>query len=109
MHMQYFCQMLQYLLATNYINIIAGDLNYDILKVSQNNFLDIFADPVEMVNKPTHISGSLINHVYIKKAFMAEFFTNVTVENIYFSDHDAVRITIEKKYVDFHINPQNLI
>ena len=29
---------------------------------------------------------------------MAEFFTNVTVE-------DAVRITIEKNYVHFHINP----
>ena len=57
-----------------------------------------------MVNKPTHISGSLIYHVYIKKALMEEFFTNVTAENIYFSDHDAVRITIEKNYLDFHIN-----
>ena len=45
-----------------------------------------------MVNKPTRISGSLIAYVYIKKALMEEFFTNVTVENIYFSDYDAVRI-----------------
>ena len=37
---------------------------------------------------------------------MEEFFTNVTVENIYFSD---VRITIQKNYVDFHINLQNLL
>ena len=29
-------QMLQYLLATYSIDIIAGDLNYDLLKVSQN-------------------------------------------------------------------------
>ena len=50
-----------------------------------------------MVNKPTNIYGSLIGHAYIKKAFMEEFFTNITVENIYFSDHDTVRITIEKK------------
>ena len=58
-----------------------------------------------MVSKPTHISGSLINHVRIKKALIEGFFTNVTFKNIYFSDHDAVRIAIHKNYVDFHINP----
>ena len=73
--------------------------------MSQNKFLDIFTDHVHMVNKPTHISGSLIDYVYIKKALMEEFFTNVTAENIYFSDHDALRITIQKNYVGFHINP----
>ena len=35
---------------------------------------------------------------------MAEFFTNLTIENIYFSDHDAASITIEKNYSDFYIN-----
>ena len=73
--------------------------------MSQTNFLHIFTDRVQMVNKPTHISRSLIDHVYIKKALMEEFFTNVTVENIYFFFYDAVRITIEKNYLDFHINP----
>ena len=57
-----------------------------------------------MVNKPTHISGCFIDHVHIKKVLMAEFFTNLTIENIYFSDHDAARITIEKNYSDFYIN-----
>ena len=55
--------MLQYLLETNSIDIIAGNF----LKVSQNKFQDIFTDHVQMVNKPTHISGSLIDHVYINK------------------------------------------
>ena len=58
-----------------------------------------------MANKPTHISGFLIPHVYIKKVLMEEFFINITVENIYFSDHDAIRIPIKKNYVDFHANP----
>ena len=31
-------QMLEYLLLTNSIDIIAGDFKYDILKVSQNDF-----------------------------------------------------------------------
>ena len=74
--MQEFFQMLQYLLATHSVDTIAGDFNYDILKVSQNKLLDIFTDQ-PIFNKPTHISGSLIEHVYIKKALMEEFFTNV--------------------------------
>ena len=56
----------------------------------------MFTDHVQMANKPTHISGSLIDHVYINKALMEEYFTNVTVENIYFLDHDAVRIQFTK-------------
>ena len=67
--------MLQSLLATNSIDIIARNFNYDLLKLSQNNFLDIFRDHVQMINKPTNIPGSLINHVYIKRALIEEFFT----------------------------------
>ena len=54
-----------------------------------------------MVNKPTQISGSLMNHLYIKKCLIEEFFTNETVENTYFSDDEAVRTIIEKNAVDF--------
>ena len=42
-HIQEFFQILQYLLATNSIDIIVGDLNYDLLKALQNKFLDIFS------------------------------------------------------------------
>ena len=65
--------------------------------MSPNRFLDIFLHHVQRVNKPAHTSGSLID-VYIKR-------TNVTVEKIYFSDHDAVRIAIEANSADSHINP----
>ena len=104
MYTQEFFQMLQYLPATHSIDIIAGEFNYDLLKMSQNKFSDIFRNHVQMVNKATHISGSLIHHVYIKKVLMEEFFTNVTFGNIYFSDHVAIRIAIHKNFVDFHIN-----
>ena len=76
-----------------------------IFQVSKNKLLDVFTDHIEMVNKPTHISGSLIDHVFIKKDLMEEFFTNATVENIYFSDHDAIRILIEKNAVGFYTIP----
>ena len=54
-HIQEIFQMLQHLLATHSIDIIAGDFNYDFLKVSQNNFLDIFTDQLKVVSKPTNI------------------------------------------------------
>ena len=58
-----------------------------------------------MVNKPTHISRSLIDHAYVKKSLVAEFYTIATVGNIYVSDHDAVRIITEKNAVDFRTIP----
>ena len=103
--MQEFSQKLQYLLASNSMDIIAGDFNYDLLKVSRNKYLDIFTHHVQIVNKPTHISGFLLHFVNIKRALMEEFLIDVFVENMHFSDHDAVRIGIDKNYVDFHINP----
>ena len=44
-----------------------------------------------MVNKAAHISGSLIDHVYLKRALMEDFFTNN-----FFSDHDSVLIVTVK-------------
>ena len=58
-----------------------------------------------MVDKPTHISRPLTDHAYIKKFLMEEFFTNATVENIYFPDHDSVRIMIQKNAADFRTIP----
>ena len=74
---------------------------WSFIKVSENKHLDIFTDHAQMVNKPTHISGSLIEHVNNKKTLMKEFSINVTVESIYFLDHDALRIVIEKNPIDF--------
>ena len=40
MQMQKIFQMLQFLLATNFIVIIAGEFHYNLLKVPENKFLD---------------------------------------------------------------------
>ena len=54
---QEFFQMLQYLLATNSADIVAGDYNVDLLRVSENNLLlNHFMEHVRIVNKPRHIS-----------------------------------------------------
>ena len=70
--------------ATNSIDIIVGDFNYDLLKVSEKKLLGIFTDNVHIVNKLTHLSGSLIDHVYIKKTVVAEFSINATVKTLTF-------------------------
>ena len=77
MDVQEIFQMLHYLPTSNSIDIIALDFSYNRLKMSQNKLLDIFTNHIQLINRSTHISGSL-------KASMEEFFTNVTVENIYF-------------------------
>ena len=58
-----------------------------------------------MVNKPTHISGSLIDHVHIKITLMKEFSINVTVEDIYFLDHNTLKIVTEENGIDSEIIP----
>ena len=55
-----------------------------------------------MVNKPSNISGCLIDPVYIKETLIEEFFTHATVQNIQLSDHDTLRIANAKNAVSFH-------
>ena len=80
MQMPEFFQIVQYLVATYYIDITTGDFSYDLLKLLENKFLDIFTNHLQMVNKPTQISGSLINHVYIKESLLEEFFKTSTFQ-----------------------------
>ena len=56
-----------------------------------------------MLNKSIHISRSLIDDVYIKKAWMEEFFNNVIVENIYFLDHFLNNFNIFSSVVNMAI------
>ena len=51
MRMKECFQMLQYLLATNSVEIVAGDFNFDLLKVPKNNLLlNNFMEHVQIVN-----------------------------------------------------------
>ena len=77
---------------TEYLSEVSGDMLlpcgarifFNLLKVPKNKLLDIFKDHVQMVNNSTNISRSLMDHVFMEKSLMTEFFTNVTVKNIYF-------------------------
>ena len=68
-------------------------------------FWIIFTDHSQIVNKPKHISRSLIDYVCIKQTLTIEFSIITITENIYFSNHDAIRTLIENNNVDFHTVP----
>ena len=53
------------------------------------NFIRIH---VQLVEFPTHISGSTLDHVYVKRSFLEGYEVEIVVLNTYFSDHDAVRL-----------------
>ena len=54
---------MQHLLVANSIDI-ADDLRYDFSKVSGNILLDNFTDHFQIVNRPTHLSGSIRSCLY---------------------------------------------
>ena len=78
-----------------------GDFNFNY--ESERSMVAMFSDYIQVVNKPTHLGGALLGHVYVKKAVLKEFTVTCSVLNIYFSDHDAVQLQISAEDVDFHI------
>lgn len=67
-------------------NINALDLNANIPSLSEEYKL--------LVKEPTHVSGSLIDHIYIKKTLLSSVSVNCDVPILYFSDHDACRLEL---------------
>ena len=78
------------------IHLITGDVNIDAM-TSLDNFLSRYlAEYKKMNNQPTHISGSLIDHVYVHKCLINKFNIVTYLRSIYFSDHDAVMMKLIK-------------
>ena len=50
------------------------------------------------------LSGSILDHVYVKKSFLEDYKVEIVVLNTYFSDHDAVRVKVSNKDIDFMIS-----
>ena len=50
-----------------------------------------------LVFEPIHLDGRLLDHVYISNSFCANKATAVVIKNIYFSDHDAVKLQMTLK------------
>ncbi|XP_066925556.1 uncharacterized protein [Clytia hemisphaerica] len=93
----HFLYMIQHLQGTvDKVHIILGDFNKNYF-TEESNFLKTFLQDYEMiVKKPTHVSGSLIDHVYIHKDLLSIFKITTSIHSIYYSDHEAIQIIFRK-------------
>ena len=80
-----FCSWLQEFVTNNPVNIILGD--FDI-----NGFHENHMGIILIVNTFTHISGSLLDDVYIHREFARD--SNIDVICIYFSDYDTTKFKL---------------
>ena len=76
--------------------IVCGDFNI-CYRRDQNNVIStklINLGFQQLVNEPTHISGSQIDHLYVRKN---QSISNVETfySSVYYSDHDAIGVCLE--------------
>lgn len=70
-----------------------GEFNINALH-QNSQISQILRDYVQIVTDPTHIFGSLLDHIYIHKHFLDSINVHVNVLTYHFSDHDAVKFTL---------------
>ena len=87
-----FYDYLYYFIEAEEVDIIVGDFNFD--ACSKSRLLQILSEYVQLVEFPTHIAGSTLDHVYVKKSLLEDYEVEIVVLNTYFSDYDAVRVKI---------------
>lgn len=93
---QQFVNGLNYLLRAHTVDILLGDFNINYFNSKDREPLTLLMESlhyVQIVKEPTFISGSLIDHVYIRDTHQSRIHS--TVVSVYCSDHDAVRITMQ--------------
>ena len=56
------------------------------------------ANFIQVIKELTHLSGSLIDHVYIDKDLLGNVNAEVKNFDVYFSDHDVIQISLTDKY-----------
>ena len=67
---------------------VVGDINEDILLTSEKQCCSMFCVErfKQVVTKPTHDSGTLIDHVYVSNSLQVDS----DVSDCYYRDHDHV-------------------
>ena len=74
------------------IDVLLRDFNIDAFDGDASTRLDkVLSSYKLIVKEPTHVDGRLLDHIYLLKSF-PRVNVNPFVKNIYFSDHDAVKL-----------------
>ena len=90
-----FSDYLHYMIEGKGPDIIVGDFNIDAYQESRLSHL--LAGYSQFVDSPKHVAVSTLDHLYVKNGLQENNDIKVSVLNIYFSNHDAVRVQISKK------------
>ena len=94
-NVQQFVDGLNYLLTTEQIDIVLGDLNINYFSTNDIKPLAQLMESlnyVQIVDKATFISGTLLYHVWVQHRLRN--LISASVISVYYSDHDAIRINI---------------
>ena len=86
---------LEDVLSDSFIDIVLGDFDIDILNSININLNNVLSNYTLLVNEPTYISWSLLDHVYVNNDSLQKFLhSKMEIVSICFSDHDAVKFTL---------------
>ena len=103
-----FIDCLNYVVGSG-IDVLLWDFNIDALdEVAYRRLKDTLSSYNLKVLEPTHLDGALLDHVYLHKTFEHDKLVMSVVNNIYFSDHDAVTVQLRIRRnsdndIDFNI------
>ena len=90
--MSNFVDVLGYIAHSKEIDIVLGDFNEN-----PNTFRLPLEQFEQLVTEPTHIDGSILDHVYVHKSLLSTFFFHISVKAMFFTDHDAIRLKISRR------------
>jgi exonuclease III len=81
------------------MQIIVGDMNIDLLKTSHNFFTHSLEQKgfEQMVRRPTHVLGGLIDHVYFFSPNMEASCTLYKQHTVFWSDHTCQSLILQHK------------
>ena len=88
MELNNFFEILNYFVTAYVISIIIGDFNLNPDKTT-NETLQSYQ---QLIDQPTHISGSILDQCLIKKVLLENHDISVIVKSVFFSDHECVKL-----------------
>ena len=89
----FLCHLSNLFMDFNSFDLILGDFNINGLE--EDPLLSrVLSDYQLMVNFPTHLDGSMLDHIYVHKDLMDHYEFKTIRKCINISDHDAIKINI---------------
>ena len=90
-----FYETLMDIIQSEEIHIVLGDFNINAQDQARANALSqVFLNYRQIVHFPTHLAGATLDHVYLRNNFVEQYNLEDFVNCIYFSDHDAIQLTL---------------